>query len=184
MRQSFVNVIRCAAVLVAMIALGGCVFHRPPVLEVVDTHWGEHTEDAQVLNIEVVLRNPASPGRRAAASEEAEALDPTRRAISILEVRYDVRLDGRMVYRGRRDASATLAAGGERRVILPAVIPTDTQRQGKPDPSRYQIAGYVWYRTTDRLTLILADMGLSRQRSRFSESGTIDPAEHRAAAER
>lgn len=157
---------------------GGCTATRAPELQVQQATWGEQHDGAQRVDVFVVLRNPTTPREETAASGSGGA-------VRVLEVQYDVTLDGQPVYRGRWDARATLAAGTERRLTLPVVVRLDGPPhgeagigggEGEGEAASFRVSGQVLYLPDDRLSEILVDLGWQHRRVGFAGRGRVGEA--------
>lgn len=162
------HIVRLMSFMLVLFVLlaGGCTITRAPELRVQEATWGEASDDAQRLDIEVMLRNPTPPREETATSSGGGGGG----AVRVLEIHYEVHLDGRAVYRGRWDARATLAAATERSFTLPAVV----KKEGSIDPTSLRVSGQVWYLPDDQLSAILADLGLRHRRTRFAGEGRVE----------
>jgi LEA14-like dessication related protein len=138
---------------------GGCSIYRDPALNVGQPAVHETTEQALTLRFPIDLQNP---------NEEP---------LKLLQLEYDVRVDGRTVYSGIRDAQATVASHGTRQVEIPAVVRYDDLNwtaANVPAQARYSISGKLQYVTPGEIAQILFDTGVRKPRAGFRAQGDVD----------
>lgn len=150
----------CALVAsVMLVSLTGCGLPQPPRVSVGDARWTGATEEGTVLTFTLNLENPGD------------------QPYELREVRYDLLVDGRRVYSGRRAPLSTLPAGRGQQIELPTVILNDRlpgADVGGAMAFNYDISGSVLYVAPDHIAEILLDTGVRRPRVRFSDQGTIE----------
>lgn len=151
-----------AATLAGVLLIGGCSSIKDPSFAVVGVAEGERTDEALVLNFTVQAENPnAEP-------------------IPLRDTDYALTLEGIEVFRGRRDAQATLRRYGSYTFTLPAVVPADRfdllafDAGRAADGIRYDLMGTVQYITPGALAEVLFDTGVRRPKAVLSERGTIE----------
>lgn len=144
--------------LTMMAALPGCNMLQPPSVRVQDVAQIEATSDGTVLNFQLAMGNP-----------NAESLQ-------LLEVSYELSIDGQVVYEGRRAAQRTLGPRTEADMELPAVIPFARIGWGEealPRDAKYQLRGSLQYVTPGYIAEILFDTGVRRPRISFADQGEV-----------
>lgn len=148
---------------VLLVWLSGCSSYDAPRLTVSSVTIADQSDEAVVLLFTVDAAN---------ANEEALPLE---------RVRYTVRLNGRVVFRGTRWAEATLRRVGTQQITLPAAIPFEDAPELRSD-ARDQLVGGLPYRITGRMTYVtpgeiaqlLFDAGVRRPRVRFADEGVLE----------
>lgn len=138
---------------------GGCAGHRDPALVVSDAALAETSDEALGLRFWLDLQNPND--------------EP----LKLLRFEYDVKVNGRTVYSGARDAQATLAANGTRRLAVPAVVrfdQMDWNAAARPHRADYSISGSVQYVAPGEIAEILFDLGVRKPRAGFKGAGELD----------
>lgn len=153
------SLIRCllAALLVA-VWLPGCTMLQPPDLETHGAVLTELSDDAAVFNFRVAMNNPNDD------------------SLQLLEMIYELRIDGEPVYEGRRAVQRTLGPRTEAAMELPAVIPftrVGWTEASRPDSVRYDLRGRLQYVTPGYIAEILFDTGVRRPRVSFSSTGDV-----------
>ncbi|UCD74663.1 MAG: LEA type 2 family protein [Phycisphaerales bacterium] len=151
---------RCAFVPVLLIcaALTGCSVYRAPTIAVAGAEVIETTDEAMAIRFALDLTN---------LNDEA---------LELLQFDYGLSVDGRRVYSGRRAAEATLRAGGEKRLFVPAVLRYDLmgwETGAQPPDIGYKLSGSLLYVTPGEIAEILLDTGVRKPRVRFSSAGRI-----------
>jgi hypothetical protein len=134
-----------------------CSGTKSPGVDVTGVQLGDVTDEGFVLHFDLRMENPN--------------IEP----LELDEVHYRVSIDGREVYRGRRSAEATLSAGGDKILRLPAVV-TPVQGGDATPPVgevEYAISGTLWYLTPGELAEILFDSGVRRPSVGFRQAGAL-----------
>ena len=150
---------RFAALLISpVLMLTGCL-SMPPSISVDSVEVVSRSDQAMALHYNLVLSNPND-----------QPIEP-------LEFTYSVSVAGRGVYQGRHAAEMTLdAAGQDRPLILPAVIPYErvgwTERT-IPESERWSLSGALVYVSEGVFSETLLDLGY-RPSTGFSASGTLN----------
>lgn len=146
-----------------IIALGGCKGTQSPSVTVVSAQLGQSTEYAATVNLWLHLENPND--------------EP----LELLEFDYDVDVDGKQVYQGKRSAQMTLAQLSTRDVQIPAVIPFD--KIALPggggamlEGSEVRVKGTLRYVLPGALAQTLFDTGARRPRVSFRGKKLIEAA--------
>jgi hypothetical protein len=148
----------CRFTVCALVAclLSGCFAAAPPRLQAVDVRLSEASQEALVLTY----------GVRAANVAESD--------LPLVEMRYAFRLDGRVVYRGRRALKQTIAKGLETRLELPVVIPFG-EAGGRPSGEHeLGFAGELYYIKPGQLAEALFDAGLVQPTTGASWTHLVD----------
>jgi hypothetical protein len=100
--------------------------------------------------------------------------NPNDEPLQLIEFVYTVKVDGREVYRGRRDAGATLAAFASKQLVLPAIVPFERAGWAAVPPAAdWSIGGDLVYLEPERLSEILLDTGFWEPRAGFNGSGKV-----------
>ena len=144
--------------ILAVMALSGCNVLQPPAVQVQDVAQIETTSDGTVLNFRLAMGNPNSE------------------SLQLLEVSYELIVDGQVVYEGRRAAQRTLGPRTEAEMELPAVIPFARIGWGEeslPRGAPYHLRGTLQYVTPGYIAEILFDTGVRRPRIAFADQGEI-----------
>lgn len=135
--------------------LSGCVSVAPPRLQVADVRLSEASAEALVLTY----------GVRARSTGETD--------LPLVEMRYLVRLDGQVVYEGRRALRQTIPQGLTTRLELPAVIPFG--EAGRPTGTHeLGFAGTLYYIKPGQLPEALFDAGLVQPTTNVSWTHRLD----------
>ncbi|MHC4990394.1 MAG: hypothetical protein ACYTGC_05380 [Planctomycetota bacterium] len=142
--------------LLVLAGASGCSTFRDPVVESGDAVLMDRSEDALQIGVPMQLSNP---------NDEA---------LKLLQFDYTLVADGRLVFRGRRAALATLGQNGTRLIVLPAVVPFESMGWETPPGSvDYRLSGSLLYVTPGALAETLLDIGLRRPRMRIVAEGTV-----------
>jgi hypothetical protein len=153
-RTSWIAAISCLAALLPM----GCSAYRSPAATIASAHVQERGEEAMAVHFAIELTNS------------------NQVSIELVQFKYDVEIDGRKVYSGVRAAQATLAANGQRRMIIPAVLRFDRlgwSPQSFPPQAEYEISGTLQYITPGEIAQILFDTGVRKPKAGFTSSGQL-----------
>ena len=141
--------------LLSALPLAGCSSYDAPRLAVSSVALGERSDEAVVLVFTL------------------DAANSNDVALPLERVRYTVRLDGRVVFRGTRWAEATLRRVGTQQISLPAAVPLEQMpKTGRGVP--YRITGELIYVTPGEIAQLLFDSGVRRPSVRFSDDGVLD----------
>ena len=138
--------------------LGGCSSYRPPSIQLMGVTIAEESDEAITLSFELELQNPNT--------------EP----IELREFRYEVSLNGQVVYSGRRAAGTTLHSRSVQHLNLPGVARYELlgwTRQTRPRIVDYQLSGTLLYLTPGELAEILLDTGVRRPTVNFSQVGQL-----------
>ncbi len=137
--------------------LGGCSGYLMPKVAVGDAVLTDQTDEAVRLEIPVDLQNP-----------NTEPLE-------LLRFSYSVSVNGSQVYSGKRSAEATLAAGGGKHMILPAIVPLERMgwSGGLPADASWTLRGNLMYVTPGEIAEILLDTGVRKPKVGFSGAGRV-----------
>lgn len=142
------------ALLVFAVALAGCTGVTPPTFTVTDVRLTSETSEAIAFDLTIRGDN---------TNDEELPLE---------NVSYSFSLDGVGSYRGKRNAQATLPAGGSQDFTIPIAIPVDAPPV--PDGERrYAFNGRVTYILPGAIAEILFDSGVRRPTAGVSESGRL-----------
>ena len=145
--------------LAVLLLLAGCSSYREPTIDVQSAMVLDRTDEAILLGFEIELANP-----------NEEPMD-------LLNFDYQLHVDGRRVFQGRRAALVSLNRGTSRIVRLPAVVPFDKARwtDGQlPGSFRYYLGGTLHYVAPGEIAEILLDTGLKRPRALFAARGDVE----------
>lgn len=132
-----------------VLALAGCAAERPPAIAVTGLRLAGGGEGASAVECVLELSN---------LNEQPLALE---------EFRYGLRIDGEVVYHGRRAAQLTLGPGTTRTVTLPGVVDPDVL------PARCVLEGTLGYRAPGHLAQMLFDMKVRRPKTSFRHEGEL-----------
>lgn len=138
--------------------IAGCTTIKAPNLTVQDGAVTAQSSEALVVDFNLHLGNP------------------NNESLELLEIDYVMFVDGRHVFKGRRDAQATLPAGGEWTVRIPAVIPFDDAGWTEteiPSQVRYDVSGTLVYSSPGPLAEILLDARIWRPKAGFHAKGNM-----------
>lgn len=133
----------------------GCAFYRGPEVEVVSASRRETTPEAAGLEVVLELQNPND--------------EP----LKLLEIHYDVRLDGGATFSGRRAARSTLPPRARQVVVLPAVARGDGAAALGESAA---IHGTLRYVTPGKIAEVLFDVGLRRPKTGFKGNVRLSEA--------
>lgn len=114
---------------------------------------GEQGDEAVRVDVEVVLRNPGD------------------QPLNLLRAEYEV-VAGGARWKGQWSAQASIPRQGERRLVLPAVLPPEAIASAE----RWRIRGRVSWLEPGRIARVFYDAGLRRPRTSFSGSGEMPEA--------
>lgn len=148
---------RSAAALI-MVFVVGCQGYRAPQILITRAAPAERTDEALKLVLGIDLHNPNSE------------------SIELLEFAYEVSIDGRRVYQGRRAAQATLAPNDSRHMAIPAIVPlqqADGSGAAGAFSATYAVQGTLKYVTPGEIAQILLDLGVRRPTAGFRGAGTV-----------
>lgn len=134
--------------------LGGCSGYSAPELTVTRVQVKERSPQATVLAITI----------------DAENVNDVSLPLRGLE--YEVVLDGKMVFSGRRSPESTLRRFGTQQIVVPAVVRADQMPAG--GATAYTVRGTLRYTTPGELARILFDTGVERPSTDFESRGTAD----------
>lgn len=147
----------CRTLTVIIIVLGGCATVRDPSATIVHAQIGAASEEANVVDFTLDLMNP---------NDES---------LKLLEVEYEVMINGRRAYSGIRSAEATLSGRDQRHIRLPAVV--GPEHAGVDGPrlasAEYVITGQIRYIAPGEIARVLRDMGFPHPSVAFRGSGTV-----------
>lgn len=149
-----------AVLLLALVPLVGCTSYAPPTFRVVGVEVAERSTDATVLNVTL------------------DGANGNEIPLPLFDVRYEVSIDGRRVFEGRRQPEATLPANGGQRIVLPVAVPEQDVAQLGPGPLTgrdLRITGSVVYVLPGSIAELLFDSRLRRPRARFGATVPIMP---------
>lgn len=146
------SVIRLCLLATAASLLMGCQFQSAPQLDLGDAMLDEST--AEATRVAFVL----------------EVTNPNETPLELRELEYQLNVDGRQVYSGRRAAQTTLPSAGNTQVQVPAVIPADIWQDGDRN---YSLTGTLIYVSQGQFAELLLDMGLPRPRASFAGRGEL-----------
>jgi hypothetical protein len=136
--------------------LTACAAVEPPTFRVVEAAITERSEEGIVVTFTL------------------EGENPNPEPLPLQEVTYRVDLDGRTVFRGTRDASATLPRYGVQRIELPAAARLDDPGvQAIDQGARFLIDGRLTYLAPGLFSEVLFDAGLIRPTINLRESGVF-----------
>lgn len=135
--------------------LTACAANKP-LITVERAQWGERTDDAAVLHIELEVTNPG------------------RVPLELREMRYYVNLDGQRVHWGRRSTSQSIASGDALRLTIPAIVPAEHFATASAATTASMEASLV-YTTPGRMTLVMRDLGLPPLRRDFAGEAPLAP---------
>lgn len=144
----------------SLTALVGCSSYVPPTFRVSNAYVTERSPDATVL--EVAL----------------DGANGNEIPLELYDVRYTVTIDGKRVFKGRRQPEATLPANGGHVVLVPVAIPQeriDEIGSGPLTGRDLRITGDVIYVLPGSIAELLFDSRIRRPRTRFSATVKIDP---------
>ena len=135
----------------------GCSRFAAPKIEVVKCSVQAQTEMAAQMGLVLEITNP---------NEEP---------INLLACDYELFVDGRRVYSGRRAAEQTVNRRSVRQLLIPAVVRFEQVGwPGAIPPSyAYRVSGTLHYTTPGELAETLLDTGLRRPKQGFSGKGTV-----------
>ncbi len=150
--------LRTAVAGVSLALLIGCSAYRAPGVSITDANLTQATDEAVTVVFHLKLKNP------------------NKKPLELVEFSYRVAIDGRPAFEGRRAAEATLPAGREQELMIPAVIPDG--RMGWTSDERplvvaYRLSGHVRYKKPGTIAELLFDSGVRRPKKRFAHSGVI-----------
>jgi LEA14-like dessication related protein len=137
--------------------VSGCAGYEHPSIDITGVRLTETTDEAAALNFALALHNP------------------NNEPLTLLDFEYDLDVDGRRVFEGKRAAETTLAARGSKNVAIPVVIPYETAKwfNGLPPETQYQLKGQLRYLTPGKIFQVLFDLGVRRPTVGFSDAGTV-----------
>jgi len=150
-RQSFI----AGQILVAA-GLAGCSGFQSPSVSISEPSVADRSDEAVVLSFDMAMQNPND------------------QPLELREMHYTLRVDDSTVYRGRRDAQATLPADGAWTISVPAVIPyraADWSSQSSSAEVRYELQGALLYVMPGEIREILLESGIHRPTVRFRAEG-------------
>lgn len=141
----------------AVIALSGCAGYENPQINITGVRLTETTDEAAALSFGLDLHNP------------------NNEPLTLLEFEYDLVIDGKPVFEGKRAAETTLAARGSKSIAIPAVIPFEAAKwlEGVPPSAEYRVAGKLRYLTPGKIFQVLFDLGVRRPTVGFSDAGVV-----------
>ncbi len=154
MRQA----IACASILFALGVTGGCASFNAPQIQVQSVSVTETTDDALTIAFDLILTNRNDA------------------PVELIEFEYNLEVDGRSVYSGRRDAQATVPAGGTWSLRVPAVIPFSDvgfSTSTMPEQVQYDVGGSLLYISPGALAEVLMDAGIYRPTTGFGAAGSL-----------
>lgn len=146
-----------AGMVVLAAGVAGCG-QRAPMVAVAAVTLGDSSDEALVLQFQLELVNRGS--------------EPLR----LREFRYQLSVDGKPVFQGRRAAEATLGAGATRRMQVPVVLRYDRvgwTATDRPAEIPYTMSGSLLYVSPGELAEILFDTGVRKPTVGFGGKGTI-----------
>jgi hypothetical protein len=135
--------------------LGGCSGSASPSAVVIDASIRDRTAQAAVVEFVIETANP----------NDIE--------LPMRDVVYTLHVDGQRVFRGRRDAQATMPRGGTQRLTIPAVVPMG-EGGVTSGLHTYVLRGRVYYSLPSQLADVLFDAKLSRPSVGIRDEGEID----------
>ncbi len=154
---------RSAVTFLFVLALFGCSSVAPPQVDILGASVGEVTEEGFVVDFTVNLSNPND------------------KPLALSEMHYSVGAGGTRVYEGRRSAEATLAAGGQKVLHVPAVILFEQIGTDAVPPSlAYDLRGELWYLAPGALAETLFDAGVQKPSVGFGGEGALTFADSAA----
>ena len=149
----FPSSIKVACLAMAFVAgLGGCA-SSDPAIHLVGVELRERTSEGVVLGITLEADNPSS------------------RPLPLREVTYSVYLNDTMVFRGERNAEATIRRYGSQRVTLPAAFVPGFPIEGT---MRCRVTGELTYVVPGVLAEALFDADVVRPTASFDVDGDVD----------
>ena len=146
--------------------IGGCASYHDPVIVVTGAKLTETSDEALALRFGLDLHNP---------NDEA---------LSLLEFKYDLAIDGKPVYHGSRAGETVLAIRGDKHVEIPGVIRFDKTgwTPGSiPASANYSLKGRLQYITPGKIVQILFDTGVRKPSAPFSGSGEVELSQRTAS---
>ena len=146
-------------VLLALIPLStGCSSYLPPTIELADISITDRSDEAWVVGVRVDMTNPNS--------------EP----LELLTFDYEFSLDGRVVFRGRRAAEATLSSRGTKTLALPSVLRfdrIDAAAARELEGRSWSMRGSLIYVTPGEIAELLLDTGVRKPTVNFAGRGTF-----------
>jgi hypothetical protein len=163
-------------------ALTGCTIYEQPGIEVTSVRLAEVSDEAAALEFALDMHNP------------------NNEPLTLLEFDYQLSIDGRHVYDGRRAAETVLATRGRKQVSIPAVVrfeqiagegslfvargslneqsstndePRAMNHEAPALPVRYTLHAKLRYITPGKIAEVLYDLYVSRPNVKFSDEGEV-----------
>lgn len=147
---------RLTLLLAILLPLTGCVGAAAPRLHPVSLAMTDQSDEAVVLTYGI------------------EAINQARTDLPLVEMQYQLRVDGDPVYRGRRALKQTIPQGDSTRLQIPAVIPFRLTG-GEPRGEReLDFSATLYYIRPGQLAQALFDQGLVRPTTSISWRHVVD----------
>lgn len=103
--------------------------------------------------------------------------NPNSQPLELQTMTYNLAVDGRQTYTGKRSAEATLPTSGASRLTIPAVIRYDEMGWAAgaiPSAADYRLSGELIYVAPGALAEILLDSGVRTPTASFGDAGVIE----------
>lgn len=132
-----------------LVGLGGCSGSKPPIMTIPGAAIAERSPEGVVVRLEV------------------EADNPNRESMPLGQIRYEVKVDGAVVYAGTREAEATVRGFGKQRFEVPAFF------AGVSEVSNFEFVGEVDYIPASVIRQTLYDNGMPYPSAKIEGAGAV-----------